>query len=319
MSHDVEEEDDSMVKASISLYAPDPDPGPLLQSLEERAVPESVARLWGQLALGDRSLILCLEAIVRSVRIDGTAPIDEVAIRYTGARARAEAAVDVATAVPEPGSQEDRHQLLESVLPGLAKSGLISMPGDDPDLPGAAITICSPFLRVALLEAGLIQLDTSLDSVGLRVERVAPHQPVPGAPQPDGEWSRIWFSLSKFHWSTLAMVSASPGESAIAAASMLADAGHMYERGAVELIDATGVTPAAVDQLLASMTGATARRAQMLIALDSPLENPAVIPIARHATIAVLCVPLGVAELERSRRAIETIGREHIVGSIAVR
>ena len=292
-----------------------------LQPLGDRDVPENVARLWNQLALGDRSLILCLEAIVRSVRIDGTAPIDEVAIRYTDARARADAAVDtVASAAnPEPGSHADRMQLIQSVLPSLARSGLISIPVDDASAPGAAITISSPFLRVALLEAGLIQLDTALDSVGLQVERVARRQLMNGGSPPDGDWSRIWFAAARHAWSTLAVVSASPGESAIAAASMLADAGHLYDRGTVELIDATGVPPTAVEQVLASMTGATARRAQMIIALDNPLENAAVIPIARHANIAVLCVRLGEPTVDVSRRTIDIIGREYFVGSIAVR
>lgn len=306
-------------EVTFESLAQDRESGSALQPLVDRDVPENVARLWGQLALGDRSLNLCLEAIVRSVRIDGTAPVDEVALRYTSARARAEAAVGVTAVWPVPGSQEDRAQLLQSVLPGLARSGFISMPDEDPGRPGAAITISSPLLRNALLEAGLIQLDIALATAGLHVARLGRHEFAPGRQAPDGDWSRIWFALSRYHWSTLAIVSATPGESAYAAASVLADAGHLYERGTVELIDATDVSPAAVEQVLASMTGALARRAQMLIALDSPLANPAVIPIARHATISALCVRLGQPTLDVSRRAIETIGREHFVGSIAVR
>ena len=49
-------------------------------------LPDQVARIWDRLELRDRAMIVCLESIVRSVRMDGTANVEEVAHAIPGAR-----------------------------------------------------------------------------------------------------------------------------------------------------------------------------------------------------------------------------------------
>jgi hypothetical protein len=100
---------------------------------------------------------------------------------------------------------------------------------------------------------------------------------------------------------------------------MLAAAARQYLEGAVELVDASNLVPSAVDHIIASMNGASARESQMVIALDCPLRNPASIPIARHADVSILAVRLGETTLETTRRSVDVVGQQHFVGSVALR
>jgi hypothetical protein len=133
------------------------------------------------------------------------------------------------------------------------------------------------------------------------------------------DWSQLWFAVQRYQWTTLAVVSASLSESAMGTATMLAAAARQYLEGAVELVDASNLIPSAVDHIVASMNGAAARGAQMIIALDCPLRNPASIPIARHADVSILAVRLGESALETTRRSIDVVGQHHFVGSVALR
>jgi hypothetical protein len=85
------------------------------------------------------------------------------------------------------------------------------------------------------------------------------------------------------------------------------------------LIDATGAEPGAVGEILAGAGDAVARGAQVIIALDSPLTNPAAIPIARSADAALLTVRLGGSKITAARQTIESIGRECFIGTVALR
>ncbi|AHG87671.1 hypothetical protein J421_0134 [Gemmatirosa kalamazoonensis] len=143
------------------------------------------------------------------------------------------------------------------------------------------------------------------------------------APHPstraDGEWAQLWFAIQRHSWSTLAVVPAERTQNAFGPARALAVAGHVYRAGAVKMIDATKADAREIQGIIAAAKDAAAAGAQVVIALGSPLVNPAAIAIARAADAVVLAVPLGEAMLADSRRVIESIGREHFIGSVAVR
>lgn len=135
----------------------------------------------------------------------------------------------------------------------------------------------------------------------------------------DDAWAQLWFTLERHVWSTLAIVPADTGSNALDAARALVAAGQLYREGGVELLDATGATPEALDGILASIPELAAASKQVVIAVDSPLARPAAIAIARAADAALLTVPLGTSTRAAGQRTIEVIGREHFVGSVAVR
>ena len=133
-------------------------------------------------------------------------------------------------------------------------------------------------------------------------------------------WAQLWFAVHKHEWSTLAVVPADPAASPLAAARALAEAGRRYRgEGLVELIDATESEPDEMRAVAATAAAAAATGAQVIVAVRSPLAQAATIGLVRHMDAALLTVPLGEASLSRTRRAIESIGRERFIGSITIR
>ncbi len=295
---------------------------PLTQPQANR-LPEQVARIWDRLELRDRSMISCLESIVRAIKVDGTALVSEIVDRYVDTQLRAEQSNGAGQLVGLPSARAAalRAELIDSVLPRLAASDVISFRDGGQDGAGELIEIANPWLRLALLESGLIELSPS--SVAHPAE--AHGRVVTGrsatAPSADAtnDWSQIWFAVQRHSWTTLAIVPASPRERGLAAASALVAAGRQYAEGSVHLVDATGVAPHAVDLVIASMSGSIAPGTRLVVALDNPTTNPAAIPIARHAGAALLTVRLGDPSVEEASRAIDVIGRRYFVGSVALR
>lgn len=130
-------------------------------------------------------------------------------------------------------------------------------------------------------------------------------------------WAQLWFAVQRHSWSTLAIVPADTTASALTAARALARAGFVYRNRAVRMIDATGAEPHQIPVILDTAALAAATGSQIVLALASPLTNPAAIALARGVDAAVLVVPLGVASLATTQRVIESIGRERFIGSVA--
>lgn len=138
-------------------------------------LPESLAHMLARLELSDRAMVQCLEAIVLSVKKDGTAVVGDVTRRYA---ARSSNVRDIDALQPSTGAPLDRAALsadiARSVLPRLARAALIALPPDGAITPDALITIANPWLRLALLEAGLMQLDRYADVVNAEPIEITP-------------------------------------------------------------------------------------------------------------------------------------------------
>jgi hypothetical protein len=93
----------------------------------------------------------------------------------------------------------------------------------------------------------------------------------------------------------------------------------MYREGGVALVDATRAQPTAIPGLIAAAAEGVASGARVVIAVDSPISNPAAIAVARAADAALLAVPLGRGTIADARRTVETVGRVRFVGSIAIK
>jgi hypothetical protein len=134
----------------------------------------------------------------------------------------------------------------------------------------------------------------------------------------DDAWARLWFALERQRdWTSLAVVS--EGGSALDVARAIAAAGTAYHDAAVELVDASGIAPEVIPDVLQTIIDATAAGAKVVVAVDPPSANPSAIAVARAASAVLLDVPVGDAELARARNAVETIGRERFIGSVATR
>jgi hypothetical protein len=138
-------------------------------------------------------------------------------------------------------------------------------------------------------------------------------------PRAADAWAQLWFSVERHPWSTIAVVPASPAEDSLSAARSLAGAGNTYREGGVALVDATRAQPSAIPGLVAAANEGVASGARVVIAVDSPLSNPAAIAIARAVDAALLAVPLGRSKIADARRTVETVGRDRFIGSIAIK
>jgi hypothetical protein len=162
-----------------------------------------------------------------------------------------------------------------------------------------------------------------LDRLGLRRLLTGSDDDFDAVPQRgwvEDPWAQLWFAVHKHEWSTLAVVPADPAASSLPSARALAEAGRRYRgEGLVELIDATESEPDEMRGIAATAAAAAATGAQVIVAVRSPLAKAATIGLVRHLDAALLAVPLGEASLSRTRRAIESIGRERFIGSITIR
>lgn len=138
-------------------------------------------------------------------------------------------------------------------------------------------------------------------------------------PRAADAWAQLWFSVERHAWSTIAVVPSSPADDGLAAARSLTAAGNMYREGGVALVDATRAQPGAIPGLIAAAAEGVATGARVVIAVDSPISNPAAIAVARAADAALLAVPLGRGKLADARRAVDTVGRDRFVGSVAIK
>ena len=285
-------------------------------------LPDQVARIWDRLELRDRSMVVCLESIIRSVRVDGTASLTEVTDRYVNTQMRGDSSGEYGASASTAATSEAalRAELLTEVLPRLSESEVVTLPAGDLSAPDTKIQIANPWLRLALLESGLIRLDPQAEAAARDMSRVrGTNALTANTAAPDGEWSQLWFAMMRREWTSLAVIPASPRDGGLATAAAIVEAGKRYADGDVHLLDATDAAPHAVELIIASMAGTFAPGSKLIIALDNPISNPSSIPIARAADASLLAVRLGDPSHREAQRSVDSVGRDFFIGSVAIR
>ena len=132
-------------------------------------------------------------------------------------------------------------------------------------------------------------------------------------------WEHLWFTLlSRGEWSSLAIVPASPDIDTLVVARSLAWVGHAYLDQPVLVIDATRVMPAEVASRLRANNERVAAGARVLMALGSPTERAACIPMVRGVDAAVLVVRPGTTGLTEARQVIDVVGSNRFLGAITL-
>lgn len=136
---------------------------------------------------------------------------------------------------------------------------------------------------------------------------------------PTEEWSQLWFSLLKQHWSSLALVPAAPNVSTLAQAERLEEWAREYRTGPVHVFDARQAAPGDVAAAVAEVASRASEGERVLLVVSSPLVRPSAIPLARAASAALLVVPLGTTAARDARRTVAAVGRGHFLGSVTLR
>jgi hypothetical protein len=143
--------------------------------------------------------------------------------------------------------------------------------------------------------------------------------PVPGdAALPEALWQQVWFAARRRPWSSLALVPAHPGTSALFIAEALVSVGGLHGERPVKLLDAERARLPDVGRVLESLDAIVGREEVAVLAVDGPGDQAASIPIARAADAAILVVPLGASRFRDARRAMDLVGRDRFIGAVTL-
>jgi hypothetical protein len=146
-------------------------------------------------------------------------------------------------------------------------------------------------------------------------------------PLPPVELQQIWFAMLRRAWSSLVVIPAHDGNSAVSIARGLAAAGSNHRGRPVTVITPAEADLAAIERLVqnagAERAGAPPDRsgesARLVVALEPIVSNPLGIGVALAADAALLCVTLGETPIASAKRTVEMIGQEHFIGCVIVR
>jgi hypothetical protein len=128
----------------------------------------------------------------------------------------------------------------------------------------------------------------------------------------------LWFELCRHEWQSLAIIPAHASAPALSVAQRLVEIAKV-ENAPVDLLDARRLTLGDTRPFLEQVRQLDRQGRSAIVPVDSPVERPSAIPIARGVSAALLVVPLGETRLDLARRVVEAIGRGRFIGSVAIR
>jgi hypothetical protein len=146
-----------------------------------------------------------------------------------------------------------------------------------------------------------------------------PNTPKAAGAAPSRELQQLWFATQHRPWSSLALVPIQPYTSAKYIGEALAEIGVLHRGVNVRLVDAENATVASSSRLVLAMSNHVATGGLVVAVLDSVVQNQAGIPLAMTADAVLLAVDLGETESAAARRTLELIGRDRIIGAVAIR
>ena len=131
--------------------------------------------------------------------------------------------------------------------------------------------------------------------------------------------SALWYRLADFQWRTLAVVAAGNGPGAWRIARALVEVAGERPRllKAVNAIDASLERLAAVAHALSpeKLVAATVRT-RFVLAVDSPLENPASIGLLSICDAVVLVLERRRTRIPDAQRILQLVGPERFIGAV---
>lgn len=160
-------------------------------------------------------------------------------------------------------------------------------------------------------------------------EPVVPPARPHGSVVPSLDIQELWYTALRWEWSSLVLVPAHPGGSAVWIAKALAEVGASH-RGRALKITPQGTTIESTSELIEDLTAQSTIRpmktgterwnlGQSIIAIDSVVTDPAGIAVALAADAVLLCLELGKSDIASAQRTVQLIGREHFIGCVIVK
>jgi hypothetical protein len=138
----------------------------------------------------------------------------------------------------------------------------------------------------------------------------------------DPDWQRLWLTLDRMPWRTLALIPAGVGAApdfTLTLAVALSRTGMSHVGSPILVADGTQVPLNQLTAFLADVRTCRDGNERVIIALSAAAENPTNTAMAKDSDAVVMCVMLGKMKWSEARRTVKTIGPNKFVGSVIVR
>ena len=141
---------------------------------------------------------------------------------------------------------------------------------------------------------------------------------------PPGIWAdlrlqRLWLSVERREWRSLAIIAASKSLETVQLAEMIAQLAWRYRGQPSSVCDLRDLSIRLIDYEVQGMRAQIESGARLVVALRSIFENPTATAIARQTDAVLLCIALGETNLKAAEETIAAVGRERVLGSIVLR
>jgi hypothetical protein len=130
---------------------------------------------------------------------------------------------------------------------------------------------------------------------------------------------RLWLSVERREWRSLAVIGASESVETVQLAEMIAQLAWRYRGQPSSVCDLRDLSIRLIDYEVQGMRAQIESGTRLVVALRSIFENPTATAIARQTDAVLLCIALGETNLKAAEETIAAVGRERVLGSIVLR
>ncbi len=138
----------------------------------------------------------------------------------------------------------------------------------------------------------------------------------------DPDWQRLWLTLDRMPWKTLALIPAGDGaplDFTLLLSVTLSRTGMTHMGVPIMVADGTQVPLRQLNGFLADVRACSDAGERVIVALSSPNTDPSVAAIAKSVDRVVLCVLLGLMRSADAKRTIQLVGPSKFAGSVIIR
>ena len=130
---------------------------------------------------------------------------------------------------------------------------------------------------------------------------------------------KLWLSVERREWRSLAVLSASKSVETIQIAELIAQLAWRYRGQPSSVCDLRDLSIRLIDYEVQEMRAQIESGTRLVVALRSIFENPTATAIARQTDAVLLCVAIGETNLKAAEETIAAVGRDRMLGSLVLR
>jgi hypothetical protein len=130
---------------------------------------------------------------------------------------------------------------------------------------------------------------------------------------------KLWLSVERREWRSLAVLSASKGLETLQVAELIAQLAWRYRGQPSSVCDLRDLSIRLIEYEVQEMRAQIESGTRLVVALRSIFENPTASAVSRQTDAVLLCIALGETNLKAAEESIAAVGRDRVLGSILLR